>query len=161
MVSGRGVLDLFDLRVMMLVGESRPWAEAVRQRCVKLSEEIEAGVLPFDRSWPLIDEVLIGAALGGAQAALEDAPELFDRITARDSVADEENEEYTIGDEDWDAVSDGFDDQCRWDEWEVPIRTGHPLLPAILEARHPFTWFDAEASGPGYLQHLSGQLAED
>lgn len=39
---------------------------------------------------------------------------------------------------------------CRWDEWEVPIRQSHPLLPAVLAERHPFTWFDAEeATGPG------------
>ncbi|MGP5316445.1 hypothetical protein ACTXMB_00560 [Arthrobacter rhombi] len=154
--------DLFDLRVMMLVGESRAWAEAVRQRCYKLSDGIETGILPFDRPGPLIDEVLIGAALSGAQASLEEMPELFERIGPRESVDDEESEHYLIGDNDWDVVSDGFDDRCRWDEWEVPLRNGHPLLPAVLVDRHPFSWFDyIEASGPGYLQALAGRLAED
>src|SRR5690606_21984538 len=41
--------DEFDLRVMMLVGENRAWAEAVRRRCRVISDEIEAGTLPFDR----------------------------------------------------------------------------------------------------------------
>ncbi len=143
----------FDLRVMMLVGESRAWAEAVRQRCRTVSDEIEAGTLPFDRPGPLIDEVLTGAALSGAQASLDDMPEIFDRIAPRPAVDDEEGKEYLIGDDDWDAVSDGFDDECQWDEWEVPLRRNHPLLPAVLAERHPFSWFDAvEPSGAGYLQ---------
>ncbi|MCU1507922.1 MAG: family transcriptional regulator [Glaciihabitans sp.] len=152
----------FDLRVMMLVGENRAWADAVRQRCRVISEEIEAGTLPFDRSGPLIDEVLIGAALSGAQASLEDMPEIFDRIAPRGPVNDEETEEHSIGDDDWDAVSDGFDDGCRWDEWEVPLRHNHPLLPAILAERHPYRWFDEVGpSGAGYLQRLSGIVTDD
>ncbi|MGO2655423.1 MAG: hypothetical protein ACTH93_06280 [Pseudoclavibacter sp.] len=154
--------DLFDLRVMMLVGESRAWAEAVRLRCYSISSDIESGVLPFDRPGALIDEVLIGAALDGAQSSLEDMPELFDRIAPRVSVADDENEDYLIGDDDWDIVSDGFDDACRWDEWEVPLLRGHSLLPAILANRHPYRWFDlTEASGPGYLHALAGLLVEN
>lgn len=152
----------FDLRVMMLVGESRAWAEAVRQRCYFLAEEIESGVLPFDREGPFIDELLLGAALDGAEELMTEMPELFDQIEARDPVDDEENENYLIGDGDWDIVSDGFDDLCRWDEWEVPLHSRHPLLPAILAERHPFNWFDqANATGPGYLQRLAGLVVED
>jgi len=117
-------------------------------------------MLPFDRPGPLIDEVLIGAALHGAQESLEDMPELFERIPAREAV--DGDEDYVIGDDDWDAVSDGFDDACEWDEWEVPLRQGHPLLPAVLAQRHPFTWFDGgEPSGAGYLQRLSGLVLDD
>lgn len=156
----------FDLRVMMLVGENRAWVEAARQRCRVISNEIEAGVLPFDRPGPLIDEVLIGAALDGAQASLEDMPELFELIPPRNTAHlgddDDDDEAYLIGDDDWDVVSDGFDDECQWDEWEVPIRHDHPLLPAILAERHPYRWFDAgEPSGAGYLQRLSGLLVDD
>lgn len=143
----------FDLRVMMLVGESRAWAEAIGQRCRVISSEIEAGTLPFDRPGPFIDELLMGAVLDGAQALLDDMPELFEGIPAREAVGDDED--YIIGDDDWNVVSDGFDDACRWDEWEVPLMHGHPLLPAVLAQRHPFTWFDSgEPSGAGYLQRL-------
>lgn len=132
--------DNFDLRVMMRVGENRAWAEAVRQRCYLISDEIEAGTLPYGRPRPLIDEVLIGAALHGAHTLLEDIPELFEGIPARESVGDDED--YMIGDDDWGAVVDDFDDVCGWDEWVVPLHQGHPLLPALLAQRHPFTWFD-------------------
>lgn len=145
----------FDLRVMMLVAENRAWVEAVRRRCRVISDEIEAGTLPFNRSGPLIDEVLVGATLEGAQALLADIPEIFDRIAARSAIDD--GEDFFVGDNDWDAVSDGFDNECRWDEWEVPLMNGHPLLPAVLAERHPFRWFDAvEPTGAGYLQRLSG-----
>lgn len=153
--------DNLDLRVMMHVAESRAWAEAVRQRCYAVSDEIERGILPFDRPGPLIDEVLIGAALGSARAYLEDMPELFDRIPARAAFEDDANDVYLVGDDDWDAVWDGFDERCRSDVWEVPLHRQHPLLPAILAERHPYTWCDTvEASGPGYLQGLTG-LAVD
>jgi transcriptional regulator with XRE-family HTH domain len=152
----------FDLRVMMLVGESRSWVEAVRHRCRAISDEIEAGTLPFDRPGPLIDEVLIGAALDGAQASLQDMPELFERIRPREEIGVDDDGENSIGDDDWDSVSDGFDDECQWDEWEVPLRRGHPLLPAVLAERHPFRWFDLdEPSGAGYLQRLSGLVVDD
>ncbi|MDY3127087.1 MAG: helix-turn-helix transcriptional regulator [Corynebacterium sp.] len=150
----------FDLRVMMLVGENRAWAEGVKQRCRVISNEIEVGSLPFGRTGPLIDEILIGAALDGAQSLLKDMPELFERIPSQGAV--DEDDFYLIGDDDWDVVLDGFDDICRWDEWKIPILQGHPLLPAILAERHPFTWFDGgEASGPGYLQRLSGLVVDE
>ncbi|WP_426718196.1 hypothetical protein [Corynebacterium auriscanis] len=91
---------------------------------------------------------------------LKDRPELFEQIPSREAVDDDDI--YLIGDDDWDVVSDGFDDVCRWDEWEVPILQGHPLLPAILAERHPYTWFHGgEPSGPGYLQRLSGLVVDE
>ncbi|MGL5828098.1 MAG: helix-turn-helix domain-containing protein, partial [Angustibacter sp.] len=145
----------FDLRVMMLVGENRAWVEGVRERCSAIANEIELGVLPFDRDGPFIDEVMVGAAMGEAADLLNDMPELFDRIAPR--VSSESDDEYLPGDEDWDVVGDAFDDACRWDDWEVPRMKNHPLLPGILANRHPFTWFDnVPPTGPGYLQLLSG-----
>lgn len=54
--------------------------------------------MSFDRPEPLIDEVLIAAALRGAQASLDEMPELFDRTESRESAEDEEIEVYLIGD---------------------------------------------------------------
>ena len=33
-------------------------------------------------------------------------------------------------------------DRARWDEWEVPMKEGYPLLPATLANHHPYAWFD-------------------
>ena len=150
----------FDLRVMMFVGESKAWAESVRERCHAVSEEIEAGILPFDRRGCLLDEVLMAAALRDAPELLNEIPELFEHIPPRVAIDDEED--YSIGDEDWDIVSDGFDDICRWDEWEVPIYRSHPLLSKILAERHPFRWLDLDVpTGSGYLRELSGLAASE
>lgn len=130
----------FDLRVLVLVGENRAWVEGVRRRCDVLAEEIEQGVLPFDRPGPFIDEVLIAAALTEAPDMLEDEIELFEGIPPRAAATDDE--EYLLGDDEWGLVSDMFDNDCRWGEWEIPVRDGHPLLPALLLARPPHTWFD-------------------
>lgn len=134
--------DEFDLSVMMHVSESRAWAEAVRRRAYKVSDEIEQGILPFDRPGPFIDEVLFGAAFEAARDYMADAPDVFDRIAARAKIDDEENDVYLIGDDDWDQVIFDFDERCRWESWEVPLSSGHPLLPALLAERHPYTWFD-------------------
>lgn len=151
----------FDRRVMFHVGENRAWAEKVRERCYAISDEIENGVLPFNRDGAYIDELLIAAALTEAKDFLSDMPEIFERISPRSASDTDDKEDYAINDDDWDVVSDSFDDMCRWDEWEVPLYANHPLLPAVLADRHPFTWFDVvPATGAGYLQRLQGLLAK-
>ncbi len=140
-----------DLLVMMHVNESRAWAAKVAERCYAVSEEIATGVLPFDRPGVYVDELLVALALRDAQESMQDLPEMYEKLTARFGSDD------SVGDEDWNAVSDNFDDRCQWDEWEVPLYHEHPLLPAILAVRHPFTWFDnVPATGAGYLNRLAG-----
>lgn len=150
----------FDRRVLFHIDGNRAWVQSMRDRCYAVSEEIRLGVLPFDRPGAYIDELLIAAALPEAEAYLPDMPEIFEPITAR--VTDDSEDSHSVGDDDWDSVSDWFDDICQWDEWEVPVMTGHPLLRAVLDARHPFTWFDlTPASGAGYLQRLHGLIVEE
>lgn len=141
-----GPFSDFDLRVLMLVAENRAWVQAVRQRCSAIPQEIQLGILPFDRPGAFIDEVLIGAALQDAPALMSDMPELFADFPARQGVEDEEDETYLLGDEDWHLVSDTFDDECRWDDWEIPMMPGNRLLPALLQNHHPFRWFDKPAA---------------
>lgn len=152
--------DALDLRVMMLVGENRAWAAKFAERCEAVADEIAEGVLPFDRAGCFADELLMGMCLNDAQAQLEDMPKLYAAIPARAPDNADGDDDSWVHDDDWDVVSDGFDDRCQWDEWEVPLMRDYPLLPAILAAHHPFTWFDRmAASGPGYLMRLAEQAA--
>jgi transcriptional regulator with XRE-family HTH domain len=128
--------DALDPRVMMLVGENRAWAELVKERCLAVSEEIRTGVLPFDRDGCFFDELLVALALPYAKASLSDDPDLFDGLP--EAREPDDDDDHVLLDNEWDAVSDGFDDRCRWDEWEVPVMRNHPLLRAILDARHPW-----------------------
>ena len=154
-----GPFARFDRRIMFYVDGNQAWAEMVRDRCYAVSDEIEAGVLPFHREGAYIDELLIATALAEAEDMLGDAPDLFEGIAPRDGSP--EDDEGLSGDDDWDQLSDTFDDMCQWDDWEVPLYKNHPLLPAILAERHPFTWFDmVPASGPGYLQRLAGLVVD-
>lgn len=149
----------FDCRVMIYVNENKAFAEKARERCSAVAEEISHGVLPFDRDGCFFDELLIAAALGEAQDQLNEMPELYEGIPPRLSPVDED---MPVTDDDWDMVSDAFDDHCRWDEWEVPVYNDHPLLAAIIAERHPYTWFDpSPPTGPGYLQRLNGLIADD
>lgn len=132
----------FDLRVLMLIGDNRAWVEGVRRRCDVLAEEIEQGVLPFDRPGPFIDEVLIAAALVEAPYMFEDEIGAFEGIPPRVASAIDDEEEYLLGDDEWGLASELFDNDCRWGDWEIPVRDGHPLLPTLLQACPPHTWFD-------------------
>jgi transcriptional regulator with XRE-family HTH domain len=146
--------EQLDPRVMMLVGENRAWAELARRRCLAVSEEIKNGLLPFDRDGCFFDELLMALALPYAEASMSDEPDLFSGLPMATASTDDD---FVLLDDEWDAVSDGFDDRCRWDEWEIPLFTNHPLLRTILEERHPFTWFDpAMPTGAGYLNRLIG-----
>ena len=152
-----GPFAYLDRRVMMLVGESAAFVDAARARCVAVAEEIEQGVLPFDRPGCYFDEVLMGAVLPRAQDMLNDEGDLFENIPARPEPGtdgpptdDDLDEDYELCDDDWDVVSDGFDDACEWDDWEVPRNWNppHPLLRSILRERPPFEWFDIAKPGP-------------
>lgn len=148
--------DQLDLRVMILVNENRAWAAKAAERCDAVAEEIEQGILPFDRPGCYFDELLMALALRPAEEQMSEMPELFVNVPAR-TVAKSDD---WILDSDWEAVSDDFDDRSRWDEWEVPTMGNHPLLAAILKDHHPCWWFDpGEGTGSGYLQQLAGLVA--
>ncbi|OHU44668.1 helix-turn-helix domain-containing protein [Mycobacteroides chelonae] len=152
--------NAFDRRVMVYVNDNKAWAEKARERCYAVADEIERGSLPFDRDGCLFDELLMAVALEEAKDRLADMPELFERVQPRAEHPDH-GEEYWVLDDDWDLVSDEFDDQCRWDEWEIPATRDHPLLAAIIADRHPYTWFDpTKPSGAGYLQRLMGMVVD-
>lgn len=148
--------DQLDLRVMILVNDNRAWAAKAAERCNVVADEIERGILPFDRPGCYFDELLMALALQPAQEQMSDMAELFENVPAR-TVA--ESDDWVL-DSEWSLVSDAFDDRSRWDEWEVPIMDNHPLLAAILTEHHPYSWFDpGEGTGPGYLQRLAGLAA--
>ena len=147
-----------DLRVMLLVGENRAFAALAKERCLAVAKDIERGILPFDRPGCYFDEVLMGIAVNYVPDDFDDKAEgAFDGIPARSERKvkvqygtldyatgkfESLGEEWAHGDDDWEAVMAAFDDEAQWDDWEVPVLIGHRLLPAILETRHPFTWFD-------------------
>jgi hypothetical protein len=164
-----GPFAYFDERVMMLVDENKAFVAKVIERCRAVLKEIERGVLPFDREGCYFDEVLMGAALLAAPDYLNDMPDLFEGLGKRPSVnvstlADlGDDADIELGDDDWDSVSDRFDDLAQWDDWEVPVFSDHPVLGLILEARHPFRWFDQAQHRPTMKQTIAGSigLSED
>jgi len=148
-----------DRRVMIYVNDNKAWAEKARERCYAVAEEVAEGILPFDREGCFFDELLMGLALPIAQEHLTELSEVFEDIAPR--LPSHDDEIHFVGDDEWDMVSDAFDDRSRWDEWEVPIYTDHHLLAGVLADSHPYTWFDpSQGTGAGYLQRLAG-LAVD
>lgn len=149
-----------DRRVMIYVDDNKAWAEKARERCYAVADQIAEGVLPFDRQGCFFDELLMGLALPAAQEHLGEMPEVFDDIGPR--LPSHYDEIHFFGDDEWDMVSDAFDDRCRWDDWEVSVEKDHHLLAAILAERHPYTWFDpSPGTGAGYLQRLANIVADE
>lgn len=129
-----------DLRVMMLVGDNKAWAASFAERCLAVAKEMHGGHLPMEHLDCFMDEVLIGLALSDAQDFLENTADhgMFDGLPA--SL-------LPVGptDDDWDSVEEELHDQVNYTDWRVPSVAG-PELVALLETRHPFTWFDVPAS---------------
>ncbi|MCJ0906102.1 DUF1870 family protein [Rhodococcus sp. ARC_M6] len=163
-----GPFARIDRRVMFHVGENKAWAAKASERCRAVAEEIEQGVLPFNRAGCYFDELLMAAALHEVAELMADIPELFEEIPSRvrrepepDDEDEDDDHDYGLSDNNWSSVSDYFDDMCRWDEWEVPFYPNHPLLATVLALHHPFAWFNPEeGTGAGYLQRLSGQVVD-
>lgn len=136
---------LFDLRVLFYINNNHAWAEKTRERCHIISEELEKGILPFDRVNCFMDEVLMAATLQIAPTCINDDPSLFSGIPSRQGTCDPDNDYRP--DNDWDGLADYFDDCCRWDDWETPLMNDSELLSDLLALRHPFTWFNIEEKG--------------
>jgi len=126
--------------VLFHVDGNRAWADAVRARCLALVDEVERGVLPFDRPSAFIDEVLLAAALPAAKTYWEETPEAFEGLMARTGT--DPDETPAVDDEDWDVIWEWFDEISRWEDWCVPVTYNHPELQILLHNRHPFTWFE-------------------
>lgn len=163
-----GPFETFDRRVMMYVNDNKAWAAKAQERCYAVHDEIESGILPFDRDGCYFDELLMAAVLSEAEDSLNNMPTLFDQIPARpspnrdDGDDTEDDAEIELSDDDWSWVHYAFVNRSRWDEWEVPVRKDDSLLPAILADSHPYAWFDLKPStGSGYLRRLMGLVVDE
>jgi hypothetical protein len=132
-----------DLRIMMAVADNRAWAALAGDRCRAVADEIDKGVLPFDRPGCYFDELLMALALGWARDFHADGLH-DDALPARDRPEPELDGLDTIFDDsDWiDEVEANFDDAARFEDWQVPRFKGHPRVSDLLAARPPYTWFD-------------------
>lgn len=156
-----GPFESIDRRAMIYVNDNKAWAAKAQERCDAVSEEIEQGVLPFDRDGCFFDELLVGASLPEAETILNALPEMFVDIPARTQSGDQDGDELVVSDEDWNAVSETFDDLCRWEGSQVPLYRDHPLLTEVLEDAHPYAWFDPPEPSDDEEGELSESYAED
>jgi hypothetical protein len=138
-----GPFGSLDRRAMMYVNDNKAWAAKAQERCDALCDEIEGGVLPFDRDGCFFDELLIGAVLPEAERIVTALPEMFEDIPARAKLDDSDGVEIWMYEDDWDAVGEAFDDFYRWEDCKIPLYRDHPLLPDLLAGLHPFAWFDS------------------
>jgi transcriptional regulator with XRE-family HTH domain len=139
-----GPFASIDRRVMIHVDDNKAWAAKAQERCDVLAEEIERGVLPFDRDGCFFDELLVGAVVPEAEAILAALPDMFEDIAARAKSGSQvdDDEDRQNSDEEWDAVSEAFGDRFLWEDWQVPLYSDHPLLTGLLTDMHPYGWFD-------------------
>lgn len=123
--------DNWDRRAFLHIGDNRAWAQMAADRLLRMVKDIQHGTLAF--MWEddcFFDHVAMASAVDYApnMAEMLDDGGVTDDIAAMD------------GDSDWDEVEESFDDLAL-NEWMWLLR--HPrLVPVLLAARHPFTWFD-------------------
>ncbi|WZU35972.1 hypothetical protein Rruber_05485 (plasmid) [Rhodococcus ruber] len=140
-----------DRRALFHVDGNKAWAAKALERCRAVAQEIENGILPFDRPGCYFDELLMAAALFDAPSLMQDMPELFENLTpqsASDTAPEDEDFDYCMDDEDWDTVGERFDSQSRWGYWDTPFYNDSAILTAILAKYPPYTWFDPAYEKP-------------
>ncbi len=137
-----GPFQFVDRRAMIYVNDNKAWAAKAQERCAALCEEIERGVLPFDRDGCFFDELLIGAVLPEAERVVAALPEMFENIPARVQSENRDDDILEMSDDDWEAVGEAFEGFCRWKPWLIPLYRDHPLLAEVLADIHPYSWFD-------------------
>jgi transcriptional regulator with XRE-family HTH domain len=144
------VLDEFDSRIFIEVGENKPWYRTLAGRMKHLVEAMDKGKLIDESCECFADAALFGAAVRHAIATWDLAAEVWPGVShvlpiendgaekhAEDSDWDEED-----GDEDrWDLFVDDLDDRMPYREWDCVFpeyrKTRH-----LLNHRPVKTWFD-------------------
>lgn len=144
------VLDEFDSRIFIEVGENKPWYRALAKRMRHLVEAMNKGQLIDESCECFADAALFGAAVRNAIATWDFDKEAWAGVSDVLPVERDEAEERTAED---DETGDDTDDD-RWDLFEedldgrMPYREWDCVFPEYRMTRHLLnhrpvkTWFD-------------------
>lgn len=146
------VLDEFDSRVFIEVGENRPWYRALAARMRHLVEAMSEGHLIDESCECFADAALFGAAVRHAIATWDMAAEVWPEISnvlpndndgsESHAAEDAQDSDWNDGEDDyWDVFVDDLDDRMSYREWDCAFpeyrKTRH-----LLNHRPVKTWFD-------------------
>lgn len=145
------VLEEFDSRVFIEVGENRPWYRALAVRMEHLVEAMGKGQLIDESCECFADAALFGAAVRHAMDSWDMAAEFWPGVSnvlpiENDGAEnhDEEDDDRDEEDDDedrWDLFVEDLDDRMPYREWDCVFaeyrKTRH-----LLNHRPVKTWFD-------------------
>jgi transcriptional regulator with XRE-family HTH domain len=144
------ILEEFDSRIFIEIGENKPWYRALAERMRHLVDAMSKGQL-IDESYECFaDAALFGAAVRHAIAGWDEAPETWPGVSnalpgepsSEQGLVDEDDEgDWDEDDDRWELFVDNLDDRMPYREWDCVFpeyrRTRH-----LLNHRPVKTWFD-------------------
>lgn len=148
------VLQEFDPRVFIEIGDNKPWFRAIARRIKHLVDAMDKGQL-IDRSCECFaDAALFGAAVRDAAALWDDIseetwPEVSDDLPAQPEHATTDDKEGRTGEDDdtcdgdarWEDFTDDLDDRMPYREWDC-VFPEYRMTRHLLNHRPAKTWFD-------------------
>lgn len=147
------VLEEFDPRIFIEVGENKPWYRALAERMQHLVDAMSKGQLIDESCECFADAALFGAAVRHAIAGWDEAAETWPGVSnalpaetgsAQDPVdGDDEDdwEEEEDDDDRWDLFVDDLDDRMPYREWDC-VFSEYRKTRHLLNHRPVKTWFD-------------------
>lgn len=144
------VLEEFDSRVFIEVGENKPWYRALAGRMKHLVEAMDKGQLIDESCECFADAALFGAAVRHAIATWDMAAEVWPGVSnalpiengdAGNHEEQDDEDDWDEEDDRWDLFVDDLDDRMPYREWDCVFpeyrKTRH-----LLNHRPVKTWFD-------------------
>jgi transcriptional regulator with XRE-family HTH domain len=147
------VLQEFDARIFIEVGDNRAWFRAMARRMKHLVDAMEKGQL-IDKSCECFaDAALFGAAVRDAAALWDMSEEMWpgvnddlpsqldDGVIDEEDTAGEDDDTWDDGESRWGDFTDDLDDRMPYREWDCVFRE-YRMTRHLLNYRPVKTWFD-------------------
>lgn len=146
------LLEEFDSRIFIEVGENKPWYRALAKRMRHLVEAMDKGQLIDESCECFADAVLFGAAVReaietwddkkGAWAGVsDDLPIENDGAEGRTAEDDEDGDWDDTEDDRWNLFIDDLDDRMPYREWDC-VFPEYRMTRHLLNHRPVKAWFD-------------------
>jgi transcriptional regulator with XRE-family HTH domain len=141
------LLQEFDSRIFIEVGDNKPWFRAMARRMGHLVDAMSNGQL-IDESYECFADVaLFGAAVRDAAAMWDTSEEMWPDVSddlpsqSDDAVIDDEGAGGEADDDRWRAFTDDLDDRMPYREWGC-VFPEYRMTRHLLNYRPAKTWFD-------------------
>jgi hypothetical protein len=129
------ILEEFDSRIFVAVGDNLTWYRMISQRMLRLAQQLERGRFIEESCECFADAAIFAAAVRNAAETWDDNEAMGLWHELADDLDDD------LRDDRWSLIEDELDDLIPFREWDC-IFPEYRKARLLIERRHPHTWFD-------------------